>query len=105
MDLLTIDFVIKAAIVAGICFIVWRVIQPKYDVKIVLTPAGIKVVDGVPRKLRGELDEFLEQNLPKEGRVVIGGRRQEGGRLRLVFRGPFDQGQQQRVRNFFSVLS
>lgn len=104
MDFLTIDLVIKAVVVVGVCLVVWRVLQPRYDVKIVLVPDGIKQVDGVPQKLRRELDEFLEQNLPAEGKVVIGGRRQQGGRLRLVFRGPVDGGQQQRFRNFFSLL-
>lgn len=105
MGVLTLGFVIRVAIVGAVGFVVWRVLQPKYDVKIVLTPEGVQRVEGIAKRLRYEVDDFLQQNLPRQGTVVVGGVRQTGGRLRLVFRGPIDNGQQQRFRNFFSMLT
>jgi len=104
MGFLSIGLVIKAAIIGGVGFVIWRVLQPKYDVRIVLTSEGVQQLDGVAKRLRQEVGEFLEQNLPESGTVVVGGIRQPGGRLRLVFGGPIDSGQQQRFRNFFSLL-
>ena len=104
MEFVTVDLVIKIAIGIGVCFVVWRMAQPKYEVRIVLTPDGVQRIDGLSEKLRREVEEFLEENLPTEGKVVIGGVRQSGGDLRLVFRGPIDSGQEQRFRNFFALL-
>ncbi|MBP85961.1 MAG: hypothetical protein CMJ64_04460 [Planctomycetaceae bacterium] len=95
---------IKAAIIGGVGFVIWRVLQPKYEIGIVLTPEGVRRVDGVDKRLRHEVEEFLQQNLPEQGKVVIRGIRQPGGRLRLVFRGPVHEGQQQRFRNFLLML-
>lgn len=105
MGVLSIGLLIRVAVIAGVAFVIWRILQPKYDVRIVIAPDGIREVTGVARGLRGEIERFLQENLPEEGKVIIGGIRQPNGRMRLVFRGPINQARQQRFRNFFSLLS
>ena len=92
--------VINVLVVALIGYILWAMIRPRYAVKIVLDPSGVRYHHGLASRQAGEVFAFLQKHVTPDGRVVIYGRRQPNGRLQLGFRGKIDSLARQRIRNF-----
>ena len=98
------DMLLKIGIVAAVLFVVWKVLQPKYNLKIVVNAGTVQEIQGVAKGKQAELTEFLEKDLATSNRFVIFGQRQANGRLQLRFRGQVDVGKQQQIRNYLLLI-
>ena len=90
---------IPIIVMVAVVVILWRIFQRRYDFSI-RRRRGVVQIDGAIAKAKhGMITEFIQKDLFIEGDLVIRGLR-SNGRLTLSFRGTFDAGEKQRVRNF-----
>lgn len=95
---------IRLAVIALIGYVLWRIFQPRYDVRIVIGKKGIKHHEGLPKAHRATVLEFFEEHRSFDGNVTICAMRQPNGYLRLVFKGQVDPGVRQQIRNFLNTV-
>jgi len=101
-----IDLIIRFVVIVLIRYVVWRVIRPRYAVRIVIDDQGIKYHHGLPAAHEREVLEFLQEQLSLDGKLTICANRRADGYLRIFFKGRIAPGTQQQIRNFFnSVMS
>ena len=93
-------FVIRLVVIALIGYVIWRVMRPRYDLRIVIDEYGIKYHEGLPKSHERQVLKFLENDLSFIGKVTIFARRQPDGYLKFGFKGQIDPGTRQQIRNF-----
>ncbi len=95
---------IKLAAVVGIAYVAWRVMRPRYAMKIVMDENGIKHHEGLAKRQEKQVLEFLREQVQPVRKLTIYGARHPNGYFRLVFKGQIDPGTQQRIRNFMLTV-
>ena len=91
---------IPGAIVLGL--IVWGVLNPASDFRIIVNGKGVHFRGKLPPGFRPELTELLRDQMRIE-KVVIWGNWSDKRVLRTTFRGKITQAAQQRIRNFLTA--
>lgn len=91
---------IPGAIVIGL--VVWGVLNPASDFRIVVNRKGVHFRGKLPPGFRPDVTQLLRDEMQIE-KAVIWGNWSDKRILRLKFRGRLDQGQQQRIRNYLAT--
>ena len=99
-----VGFAIRIIAIALIGYGVWRILRPRYTLKIVIGKRGIKHHEGLPKAHKAYVLEFFEKHRSLDGNVTICAMRQRDGYLRLVFKGHVDPGTKQQIRNFLITV-
>ncbi len=97
-------FFIRLTAIALIGYVVWRMIRPRYTLKIVIGKQGIKHHKGLPKAHKTSVLKFFEKHRSFDGNVTICAMRQPDGYLRLIFKGEVDPGTRQQIRNFLITV-
>lgn len=79
-------------------------IRPQWALVVIADQRGVRCLRGIPKLHEASLVEFLEKEVPAQGRITIRGARQKNGLMRLHITGDADQLKQQRIRNFVMSL-
>ena len=90
---------IRFAAIALIGYIVWRVMRPRYDVRIVMDEHGIKHHEGLSKRQQSQVLEFLQDEVAPGGQLIIYAAHQRDGYLRVDVRGHIDAATRQRIRS------
>lgn len=96
-------FFIRIAVFALVVYVVWRMLRPRYAVRIVMDEHGIKHHVGLSKAQERKVLEFLQEQMP-DGKLTIYAEREPNGYLRLNIRGHITPGMRQRVRNFLNSV-
>ena len=97
-------FIIRLTAIVLIGYVVWRMLRPRYALKIVIGKQGIKYHEGLPKAHKTSVLEFFEKHRSFDGNITICAIRQSDGHLRLVFKGQVDPGVRQQIRNFLITV-
>lgn len=87
IQLLLMDKYLNLAIVAFALYVIWTVMKPRWQFKIVVTPTVVEFVSGVPNIKRRSYERFFLHDLKIAGKLRIYGRREQNGRLTTVIKG------------------
>ena len=98
------EFFAALLVLAGLAWVAWHALNPKAEVKIVASGAGLVSQEGLSKKAEAELFEFFANDLRLTSRVVILGRRDAAGNMRFSMRGNLDAGSQQQIRNVLHTM-
>ena len=96
-------FVIRIAVFALVGYVVWRMLRPRYAVRIEMDEHGIKHHVGLSKAQERKVLEFLQEQIP-DGKLTIYAERAPNGYLRLNIRGHVTPGTRQRIRNFLNTV-
>lgn len=94
----------RLAVIALIGYVVWRVMIPRYAVRIVIGNQGIKYHKGLSKANEEDVLAYFEKHRSFDGDVTILAARHADGDLRLVFRGQVDPHTQQQIREFLITV-
>ena len=95
---------VRIAVFAFVGYVIWRMMRPRYSVKIVIDDHGIQHHEGLPRAQEKKVLGFLQDDIGVSGKLIICALRQPNGYLRLNFKGHVDPGTQQQIRNFLNTV-
>jgi hypothetical protein len=82
----------------------YAVLQVRADFTISNTGHGVRFSGRFPEVFRGPVKEFLETEFEPDRRFTIIGNGNGRGRKELRFRGSLSAGEQQRIRNYLTML-
>ena len=99
-----VQLLVRLFIIALVVYGVWRILQPRAHVRIVIGEYGIKQFEGLPKAQEKEVLRFLQNDLEFDGKLVIRARRQSNGYLSLNFSGQIEPGTKQQIRNFLNTV-
>jgi len=85
---------------AFVLYGLWRAMQPKWTVKIVVAPDGIKHQQGLPKSQQDNIRTFFENDVSITETITIQALRYSKRYIRLQIAGQIDPGTRQRIRNF-----
>ncbi len=98
-------FLIRFTAIAVIGYVVWRMMRPRYTLKIVIGKQGIKHHKGLPKAHESSVLKYFEKHRSLDGDVTICAKREADGYLRFVFKGDVDPATRQQIQDFlFTVL-
>ena len=95
-------FAIAAVSIIGVAL--FFAMRPNWALLVVADQNGVRTCRGIPKLHEANLTQFLSNEIPLQGRVIIRGLRQKNGLMRLRVSGPLDSGSRQRIRNFLLSL-
>jgi hypothetical protein len=95
---------IQIVVVAIVAYIVWRLMQPKYPIRIVMENRRVEHHEGLPKAQEGSVLAFLRNDLECDARLVISAARRPNGGLLLDIKGPIEPGKRQQIRNFLNTM-
>lgn len=91
---------LRIAVPALILYGLWVWVRPKWAFKIVADETGVRSHEGITTsQQRRLLDLFCKMRFV-EGRVIVQGRNDENGQLKLRFSGNISDDTKQQIRNF-----
>jgi hypothetical protein len=97
----TLVAIILIGVFGGIC---WSLIRPRAVFVIRLSRGAVRFQGAFPRSRYSEVEEFLKREFADQSPITVRGVKTQERGLRIVVRGPIDQGDCQRIRNFFQVV-
>lgn len=97
-------FSIRLAVIALVVYVVWRMVFPRYTLKIVIGKQGIKHHKGLSKANQTSVLKYFEKHRSFDGDVSIFATRQTDGDLRLVFKGQVEPGTRQQIRDFLTTV-
>ena len=97
-----VGLVFRFVAIGVVVFIVWRLFQPRYSLKIVIGSQGIKHHHGLSKSQQTDVLDFLEKHRSFDGDVTILGRYDSNRFLQLVVKGKLEREAEQRIRNFLT---
>lgn len=94
------EMFLPIAISLFVFYVLWRIMQPAWQVRIVSVAGKVQFVRGVAVAKRAEIESFLNRDIAHPGRLEVLARRERSGQLTLYVKGNLDQGVKQQIRNF-----
>lgn len=91
---------VRLMVLAGIVYGIWRICRPCYDFRVVVKSSGVVSHTGIRTPQQRRLLRLVSESVVTDEKVVICGRTDTEGQLRLTFSGAIDAGTQQQIRNF-----
>ncbi len=95
---------LKFLIAAGVLYVVWLAVRPRYDFQIRTGPGGVEVTGRIAERAQHEIRDYFQETKLSATTVRISGRRDGDNRLQLRFRGPLSEGERQMIRNFLLTV-
>lgn len=88
-------------IVLGIIgYVIWRLLQPRCYIRIVIDRDGVKSHSGIPRSSHSTILNWMARKVVTDRRITICVSHGRDGRPKIGISGPIDSGTEQLVRNF-----
>lgn len=97
-------FLSRFVLLAVVVLLLWWAFRPRWDFRITVNNAGVRIRGRFPEAQQARLARFLREDVLLRGTVTILGRREREGYLALEFRGPVFEEDRQQIRNFLVAM-
>ncbi len=90
----------RGILVGVIGFVIWKVLQPRCVIRIVVTQDGVTSHSGIPAARQSDTLNWLARQVITDRKVTISVYQSRDGRPQIRFSGPIADDTQQLVRNY-----